>query len=349
MSNHTQIKKTSHRACELLTLLFTSLFMLSLCAWLHAATSLIRPGATWMDDRGQAIDAHGGSVIQWHGMYFWFGEARALDQGSDKRHINCYASTDLIHWSFRRTVVELADPETLGKRWVLERPKVFVSAQTGKFVLYAHLDDARYQAARVAQFACDNIDGEYKYIRSFRPLGKESRDIGQFVDDDGSAYLIFESRPSHGFYIAALSADAMNIEREVSFLPTPLEGGALVHDRGRYYVVGSQLTGWHPNRNLYAVADSLAGPWSSFRDIAAPEANTYGAQSSLLLKIKGSKASSIIFMGDIWKPQTLSQSSYLWMPLDIRGDDLYLPVPRPWTIDLKSGKTTLLPQESKIR
>ena len=37
----------------------------------------------------------------------------------------------------------------------------------------------------------------------FRPLGYESRDIGQFVDDDGSAYLIFESRPSHGFYIAA--------------------------------------------------------------------------------------------------------------------------------------------------
>ena len=222
MSSHTQINKILHSACEFLTLLFTSLFMLSSCTWLYAATSLIRPGATWVDDRGQAIDAHGGSVIQWHGMYFWFGEARALDQGSDKRHINCYASPDLIHWLFRRTVVELADPETLGKRWVLERPKVFVSAQTEKFILYAHLDDARYRAARVAQFASDNIDGEYKYIRSFRPLGKESRDIGQFVDDDGSAYLIFESRPSHGFYIAALSADAMNIEREVSFLPTPL-------------------------------------------------------------------------------------------------------------------------------
>jgi hypothetical protein len=45
------------------------------------------------------------------------------------------------------------------------------------------------------------VDGDYQYLKSFRPLGHESRDIGQFVDDDGTAYLIFEDRPN-GFRIA---------------------------------------------------------------------------------------------------------------------------------------------------
>ena len=316
-------------------------------ARLRAQANVIRPGTTWLDESGRPIDAHGGSVVLWQGIYYWFGEARGLEQESQRRFVNCYASSDLVHWTFRRTVVALNDPESLGRNWVLERPKVFVSS-AGKFVMYAHLDNADYKVARVALFVADTIDGEYRYQRSFRPLGKESRDIGQFVDDDDRAYLIFESRPSHGFFIAALTADALQVDREVSFLPMPLEGGALVRYRGRYYVVGSQLTGWAPNPNLYAVADSLSGPWSLFHDIAAPAVKTYGAQSSLLFSVHGTQTDSVIFMGDIWQPQALPTSTYLWMPLEIHGKDLVLPPPQPWTIDVRSGQTTVLSVESDV-
>ena len=51
-----------------------------------------------------------------------------------------------------------------------------------------------YAVARVAVLTSDTVDGDYKYLRSFRPLGHESRDIGQFIDDDGTPYLIFEDR-----------------------------------------------------------------------------------------------------------------------------------------------------------
>jgi hypothetical protein len=91
-----------------------------------------------------------------------------------------------------------------------------------------HLDGhGGYKFASVGVLTCDRPDGDYQYLKSFRPLGKESRDIGQFVDDDGSAYLIFECRPTKGFYIAKLSDDYLDVAKEVCLLQAPLEGGAV--------------------------------------------------------------------------------------------------------------------------
>ena len=203
--------------------------------------------------------------------------------------------------------------------------------------MYLHIDSPDYRFARVAVATCDQVDGNYEYLRSFRPLGHESRDIGQFIDDDGSAYLIFEDRP-YGFRIAALSEDYLSVEREICLIPLHLEGGAVVHYGGLYYAIGSALTGWDPNPNRFATATRLEGPWSEFKDIAPPETKTYGSQSTMLVKVKGSKATTVIFMGDIWKPSAQWDSRYLWMPLEIGEGKLRLPEPCPWTLDVETGE-----------
>jgi hypothetical protein len=307
-----------------------------------AKTAAVHPGAVWLDDRGQPIQAHGGGILHWKKTYYWFGEDRTQSNDPEKRYVSCYASSDLAHWQFRGQVLALADPAHLGAAWVLERPKVFYIAQTGKFVMYAHLDDAHYRLAQVAVLVSDRVDGPYRFLKSFRPLEQESRDIGQFVDDDGSAYLIFEARPTKGFFIARLAADGLSVEKQMSFIPAPLEGGALAHVNGLYYVIGSHMTGWNPNPNVYATAPALTGPWSAFQNLAPPEANTYEAQSSMLVKVAGSKTTSVLFMGDIWKPKSQWDSRYLWMPLEMKDGALHLPPPQPWSIDLKTGETTLL-------
>ena len=309
--------------------------------WGAAATDTIKPGDRWLDDRGQQIQAHGGGITHWKGVYYWFGEDRSQSNDPDKRYVACYSSRDLMHWKFRRQVVALSDPEHLGARWVLERPKVFVNPRTHRFVLYAHLDDAHYKLARVMVAVSDRIDGDYRYVKSYRPLDQESRDIGQFVDDDGAAYLIFESRPTGGFFIARLTDDYMDVEK-TTFIKAPLEGGAVVHYGNRYYVIGSHMTGWRPNPDVFATASSLAGPWTEFKDIAPPEANTYDAQSTMLIKVIGSKASTVVFMGDIWKPKELWDSRYLWMPLDMHHGSMRLPPPQPWQLNIKTGEATIL-------
>jgi hypothetical protein len=303
------------------------------------ASGAITPGGVWFDNRGQQIQAHGGGILKVGDTFFWFGEDRSQGLDPNKRYVSCYASKDLVHWTFRNQVLKLSDPENFGAGWLIERPKVFYNAATKKYVLYAHIDDGIYKLARVAIAISDTVDGDYRYLKSFRPLGLESRDIGQFTDDDGTAYLIFESRPTRGFLIARLTPDYLNVEKQMSFVPARLEGGALVHYQGLYYVIGSHMSGWSPNPNVYATATSLEGPWTQFKDIAPPAAKTFHSQSSTLLTVAGSKTTAVVFMADQWKPNDLWDSRYLWMPLRIGEGQLVLPEPRPWSIDIKTGET----------
>jgi hypothetical protein len=320
-----------------------SLSLLLMAGFLARGADLpvIRPGDVWPDDRGEHVQAHGGGILQYDGVYYWFGEDRTRTNTRVKRFVACYSSTNLAQWTFRGQVVQQIDPDNLGRGWVLERPKVYHNQKTGKFVMYAHLDSPNYTLASVAVFTCDTVDGNYQYLKHFRPLNHESRDIGQFIDDDGTAYLIFEDRP-FGFRIAKLSDDYLTVEKEVCLIPEHLEGGALVHYQGLYYVIGSHLTGWDPNPNVYATAKSLAGPWSEFKNIAPPETRTYGCQSTMMLKVTGTKNTTVIFMGDIWRPAAQWDSRYLWMPLEIGGGKLSLPEPKPWTLDLGTGETAVI-------
>jgi Glycosyl hydrolases family 43 len=322
-------------------------------AWnLFAEAQVIHPGEFWPDDRGQHIQAHGGGVIKLGDTFYWFGEDRTRTNDPEKCFVSCYSSTNLADWKFRHQVLQLTNVENLKRGWVVERPKVFYNAKTKKFVMYFHLDGARpgeaggYKLARVGVATCATVDGDYQFQRSFRPLGYESRDIGQFIDDDGAAYLISEDRPN-GFHIFKLSEDYLDVERDMGVVPQHLEGGAIAHDDGLYYFVGSQLTSWAPNPNKYATAKSLSGPWSEFKDLAPESTNTFGSQSTMLLKVAGTKNTSVIFMADIWKPKTQWNSRYLWMPLEIGDGKLRLPPPQPWTIDIKTGETKTPPPQTK--
>lgn len=296
----------------------------------------IVPGSLWPDQNGHHIQAHGGGIIKIKRTYYWYGEDRTKGLDPNFRYVSCYSSNDLMNWTYRGDVVKMADPEDLGKGWVLERPKVYHNLETGKFIMYFHLDDRSYKYARVGIAISDKPVGPFKFLKSFRPLGFQSRDIGQFIDDDGKAYLVFEDR-ENGFHIASLSKDYLNVEKDICLVKAPMEGGAIVHYNGLYYSIGSALTGWRPNPNKYATAPTLAGPWTSFKDIAPAETNTYGSQSTMLLKVAGKKGTTVIFMGDQWRPKTQWDSRYLWMPLEIGAGKLKLLKPQPWKIDVKEG------------
>ncbi len=307
------------------------------------------PGAVWRDTNGKVIEAHGGGVTKVGEYWYWFGEDRSPSLPKGTKAVHVYRSSDLMQWEDRGRALTMTEPaewvDKYGTDWQLERPKVFVTQISGarfQYVMYVHLD-AAYKAAEVGVAGSNSVAGPYTLISHFRPLGQESRDIGQFVEDDGTNYLIFESRPTGGFYIAKLSPDALSVVEQTAFIHAPLEGGAVAHVGDLYYCIGSHMTGWAANPNVYATAKALGGPWSTFQNLAPPETNTYGGQSAELLKVTGSDGGGqLIFIGDVWKPKDLSDSRYLWMPMKVDGGKMALFAPAPWRIDVKTAMVQFL-------
>ncbi|WP_442587808.1 family 43 glycosylhydrolase [Pedobacter sp. AW31-3R] len=326
------------------------LSLIGLSGYAQKKTS-IKPGELWPDNNGNHINAHGGGIIKLKDTYYWYGEEHRKLKDPHYRYVSCYTSKDLMNWTSQGTVLSMKEPDTILRNWVLERPKVFYNKKTNKFVMYMHVDGeivgqgGDYLYAQVGIAVSDHATGPFTFIKCFRPFGHISRDIGQFIDDDGTAYLIFEDRPSKGFHIARLSGDYMNVEEDVCLIKSPLEGGAIVNYQGLYYAIGSALTGWVPNPNKYATATSLKGPWTEFKDIAPPETNTYNSQSTLLLKVIGDKQTTVVFLADQWKKEAVGDSRYLWMPVHIGDGRLWLPEPRPWSINVRTGDVKFLKKD----
>src|SRR4051812_10552957 len=63
---------------------------------------VINPGTICPDDRGQHVQAHGGGIIKYEGLYYWFGEQRGQDVPQGTRAVSCYSSPDLVHWKFHK-------------------------------------------------------------------------------------------------------------------------------------------------------------------------------------------------------------------------------------------------------
>ena len=123
-------------------------------------------------------------------MYYMICEDHT--EGASFQNINCYSSPDLVQWTFVNALLSRTTGGDLGPNRVVERPKVLFNDKTKEFVMYVHIDSSDYQEAKVGGATSKTVCGDYDYIRSFQPLGFQSRDIGLFKDDDNSAYLLTE-------------------------------------------------------------------------------------------------------------------------------------------------------------
>ncbi|KAK4121514.1 carbohydrate-binding module family 35 protein [Parathielavia appendiculata] len=294
-----------------------SLALTAALAGLARAFLQVVPGATWTTPNGEHLQAHGAGMIQVNGTYYMIGEDKS--GGHSFSNVNCYASTDLVQWTYVGTLLSRTSSGDLGPDRVVERPKVIYNDRTRKYVLWMHMDSSNYGEARVAVATGDSVCGRYQYIRSFQPLGRESRDMGLFKDDDGKSYLLTEDR-KYGLRIVALSDDFLNPTTDV--YSWRLEGGnrveapAMVKLGGTYFLFASMMTGWDANENQYTTSTSLTGGWSSWKKFADSGSKTYNSQTTNILK---TSSSSAIYLGDRWVKDNLMASTYVWLPLRISG------------------------------
>jgi len=227
---------------------------------------------------------------------------------------------------------------------VIERPKMIYNEKTGQYLLWFHADgptetsDANYAAASAGLAVCDTPYGPFRFVDRYRlntcPEDQEdmhpqskgmARDMNLFVDDDGTAYIIYSSEENLTIYISKLN-DAYD------YLCTPPESAvygkdfirlypgaqreapAIIKRDGKYYLMTSGATGWAPNQARYWVADEIFGEWKDMGDpcIGDEKRTTFDSQSTCIFEADDG---TIVYMGDRWNSDNLSDSRYIWLPI----------------------------------
>lgn len=333
----------------------------------------IVPKGIWSDTDSNYINAHGGGVLPYEGKYYWFGEHRPAKGFTNEVGVSCYSSTDLRHWTCEGVALAVSDEagSEIEKGCIMERPKVIRNPQTGKFVMWFHLElkGQGYAAARAGVAVSDTPQGPYTYVGSGRVNpgiypenmgdeersltwdaeeykewwtpkwreavekglfvqrdlkdGQMSRDMALFVDDDGKAYHIYASEENLTLQIAELSDDYLSHSgRYVRLFPGGHnEAPALFKHRGTYWMICSGCTGWTPNEARLFSASSIWGPWTQHPNPMRGEGadKTFGGQGTYVLPLGDGH---FIFMADVWKPDSLMYSGYIWLPVEFGADGM---------------------------
>lgn len=308
----------------------------------QAAPVTLLNGTQFTDVAGNPVQAHGGGVIKVDDYYYWFGENRNAD--NTFRAVSAYRSTDLKSWEFRGNVLtQSSDPELQVAN--IERPKVIYNESTGQFVMWMHKENGRdYSEARAAVAVADSVEGDYRWLGSFRPLDHMSRDITLFVDDDGTGYMISAARENYDLHIYRLTSDYTDV---ASLVANPWPGGhreapALFKRNGVYFMLTSGATGWDPNQQQYATSTNIASGWSSMSNVG--DSTAFGSQTTYVLAVQGTQATSYLYMGDRWGGSfdaSVNESRYVWLPISFPSDrSMSMSWAAELTIDAAAGTVT---------
>lgn len=285
----------------------------------------MKNGTIWKDTDGNAIQAHGGCIIEYSGTYYWYGEYKGVDNIPGKKQVPamgvaCYSSKDLAAWKFEGTVFESDknDPESpVHTSRVIERPKVIYNEKTGKFVLWMHIDRMDYTYAGVGIAVSDTPTGKFTLTKVTVPNRQDSRDMTVFKDVDGTAYLVHSKDWNKTLNIARLTDDYTDLDGfYVSVMQDQeREAPALFYRDGMYYMITSGCTGWTPNAALYSRCEQLLGKWKLIDNPCEGDGyrTAFEGQSAYIFGVNG----KFYLMLDHWKPDDLKTSGYSILPIEI--------------------------------
>jgi len=279
----------------------------------------------WLDTDGNRIHAHGGGILEDGGMFYWVGttekqhESKWLSEG-----INLYSSDDLQHWKFEaeifhNTSIQMPTPGP----YRIERPKIIYNRNTSTYVLWFHLDDASFSLRSVGVATSPVLVGQFAFQAGFQPDGLESLDMSVFKDEDDKAYLV-RSVANEYAGISQLTDDYLNTTGIISKGPR-IEGQAIFKLEGRYYLLGSHLTGWAPNPASLSVADRSSLHGAQWLPLGNPSGSntTFNSQSTFVLPYRHPNGHTLmIFMGDRWASPEVDDASYIWLPMVAKTEHL---------------------------
>ena len=289
-------------------------------------------GHTWDTTSGAQITAHGGQILKVGSTYYWIGEVDSSGGGFEG--INCYSSTNLTSWTLVGDILPPQSSGDLATSDLVERPKVLYNSSTGLYVMWMHI----WNGDAVGYATSSSVCGTYTYKGSSQPLGNESFDIGAFQDTNGDAYLL-SANFDKGIIVYLMNSDYLSPASIVDPNTTwgDFEAPAMFKEGGYYFILMSHQTGWSSNDNVYSYATAIGGPWSTPVDIAVSGTNTYNSQTTYVVPVTGSSGTTYMYMGDRWDSSDITNSTYVWLPLEISGSTITMPWENSWNLNITTG------------
>lgn len=268
---------------------------------------ILKNGVHWLDTNGNIIHAHGGHIVKFGDLYFWYGENR-----EDNIFVSCYASEDLINWEFRGNILTTDSPVfdiglagntrliNNGNKVNIERPKIVYNKNTKKYIMWAHYENGLdYREAAIAIASCDTPDGDFVYHGYFRPFGFMSRDCNVF-EYEGNMYFISASNENKDLHVYRLTDDYLGVAERVNLLfeGESREAPALFTHNEKTYMLTSACTGWRPNKGGYSFSDSILNKWENISGFG--DETTYHSQPTAVLTLNTNGKKQYIYIGDRW-------------------------------------------------
>lgn len=283
----------------------------------------MKNGEIWKDIDGNDIQAHGGCIIEYENIYYWYGENKGRDNcpGTDRVDVigvSCYSSKDLVNWKYEGLALkadEKNEASLIHPSKVLERPKVLYNEKTKKFVMWFHADTADYVYAGIGVAISDTPYGPFTFLGAKQPNRQDSRDMTLFQDVDGTAYLLHSKDWNKTLNIARLTEDYLDTDGFYTsvLVDQEREAPAIWYRNNKYYMITSGCTGWNYNSALLAESPMLLGQWKLIDNPCEGEGyrQTFKGQSTYVFRV-GDKE---YLMLDHWVPNDLKSSGYSILPI----------------------------------
>ncbi|KAG7094031.1 hypothetical protein E1B28_007653 [Marasmius oreades] len=305
------------------------------------------PGGRWRDTEGNVITAHAGGITREEktGRFFWFGEKK-VEGHVEGAGVNVYSSDDLVTWEYNGlALAPIEGHPYLSPDHIIQRPKVVYSIESGLYNMWWHADNASFGLLLQGVATSPNITGPYTFIDAFSPLGNWSQDYGMFTDrKNGETYSLYSNGDSvlgRDDIIARMNNERNNLTEVVyTFTNFDLEAPTIVQTEKSYYALMSHKTGYRLNDVVAFRAENLSGPWSQPFPVAPLGTRTYSSQSGFTLTVVGDKQTTHLYIGDQWDANSLWESRYIWLPMDIDDEkgELKLVWNDVYELDIHTGE-----------
>ena len=105
----------------------------------------------------------------------------------------------------------------------------------------------------------------------------------------------------------------------------------------------SACSGWDPNQCKLSYTSNLQTGWSSLSDVG--NSISYDTQAAAIIAVKGTKATTFLYVGDRWQDPELPESKIIMFPITFNGNSCTFKYHERFDINFVTGEWRETPTE----